>query len=178
MLKGEIYVSASYLSHIVKVASRRTVMSFIEHALLDELKRRLKMTEDSLGQIAFDLKTSPTNQPYRNSSFALRALRPSAIATVSPRANPHIFAPQAPPTKAVLPRRILRRGSNNYGLYLLRLVARTEHIRLFGSGLLEVADNGCISREVCEHRLKSWELEGFCLGGYILFLLHYLAIVC
>lgn len=58
VLKGEIYVSASYLSHIVKVASRRTVMSFIEHALLDKLKRRLKMTEDSLGQIAFDLNFS------------------------------------------------------------------------------------------------------------------------
>lgn len=54
----KLYVSASYLSRIVKVASRRTVMSFIEHALLDELKRRLKMTEDSLGQIAFDLNFS------------------------------------------------------------------------------------------------------------------------
>lgn len=54
----KLYVSASYLSRVVKLASRRTVMSFVDHALLEELKRRLKLTDDSLGQIAFDLNFS------------------------------------------------------------------------------------------------------------------------
>jgi AraC-like DNA-binding protein len=47
-------ISTPYLSRIVRVMSGRTVMYFIDHALATEAARRLKGTEQSVTEMAFD----------------------------------------------------------------------------------------------------------------------------
>lgn len=48
-------ISVPYLSRIVRVMSGRTVMSFIDHALAQDAARRLRATDQSVTQMAFDL---------------------------------------------------------------------------------------------------------------------------
>jgi len=50
----QLNISTTYLSRIIKQFSGRTVMSFIEYALATEAARRLKSTDKSISQLAFD----------------------------------------------------------------------------------------------------------------------------
>jgi len=55
---NQLNITTTYLSRIVKQISGRTVMSFIEHSLMIEACQRLKATEVSITQLAYDLHFS------------------------------------------------------------------------------------------------------------------------
>lgn len=54
----KLNISIPYLSRIVRMMSGRTVMSFIEYALVTEITRRLKTTDTSITEMAFDFAFS------------------------------------------------------------------------------------------------------------------------
>jgi AraC family transcriptional activator of pobA len=51
-------ISVPYLSRIVRMMSGRTVMSFIEYALANEIAKRLKTTDQSITDMAYDFAFS------------------------------------------------------------------------------------------------------------------------